>query len=498
MAQVPNDLQAAIAPTRFGLGARPGEIDAAKADPEGWLIAQIRPQGADQPPGPLPASHEQLIALASYRQDRQQAKKEGFIPPKAAARQAAMQTTAMAGTDMAAAVAPTPAAPAAPMDADAARKAEEFKAMLKDLKGGVAQEFMARAQLGATTPASFRERWALFWFNHFTVSAVKLESAVVTGSFEREAIRPRVFGRFEDLLAASSQHPAMLLYLDQARSAGPDAPASLRRKLGLNENLAREILELHTVGADAGYTQADVTEFARALTGWSVGGAREPDDRQGRYLFRANIHEPGGRTIMGRPYGGDGESQARAVLHDLAADPRTARHISRKLAIHFVADDPPPALVDRLSAAWMGSGGRLDVVARALVEAPEAWDPTPRKFKTPYELVLSAYRAVGAQPKEIAKLAVLTSLGQKPFSAPSPKGWSEEMGDWATSDAVIKRLEWAKAFGQVAGPLVDPVAIAQSALGARLGQRSALAIARAESRPEAIAVLFMCPEFQRR
>ncbi len=504
MAQLSAELQAAIAATRFGLGARPGEIDAAKSDPKGWLLSQIRSQGADQPSGENPTSQQRLVALDAYRQQRQEARREGIVLPKAAARAAqAANAPGMTGAtsmtaDGAAMTKVSADTPAPAMDPEAQRKAAALQAAQKDIRTEVGEEFLERAQLAASTPASFRERWALFWFNHFTVSAVKQESAVVTGAFEREAIRPRVFGRFEDLLAASSAHPAMLIYLDQVRSAGPDAMAARKRKLGLNENLAREIMELHTVGADAGYTQADVTEFARALTGWSVGGPKETSDRQGRYLYRAAIHEPGPRTIMGKRYGEGDEAQARAVLHDLAVDPRTAHRISRKLAIHFVADDPPPALVERLSATWIHSGGRLDAVAKTLVEAPEAWTPEELKFKTPYELVVSGYRAVGAQPSQIKHLAVLTALGQKPYSPPSPKGWPEEAADWATSDAVIKRLEWAKGFAAVAGPLVDPVAISHSSLGARMGERTAKAVARAETRQEALAILLMSPEFQRR
>ena len=465
MAPAAGVLQGAIAATRFGLGARPGEIEAASADPQGWLIAQIRPEGADQPEGPLPTSVERMEALYAFRAERKDYRQDKAAEPE----------TASAG------------------------QAEAFKVAQKALIGEVGEEFLARVRLGAATPASFRERWALFWADHFTVSATRQASAVVVGAFEREAIRPHVFGRFEDLLVASSQHPGMLLYLDQAQSFGPDSLAARFRKVGLNENLAREIMELHTVGADAGYSQADVTEFARALTGWSVGGANEPDGARGRFLFRARAHEPGTRTIMGRRYADDGEGQARRVLRDLAADPRTARRISRKIAIHFVADDPPPALVERLSRAWIGSDGRLDVVARALVEAPEAWAPAAAKFKRPYEFVVSSYRAVGAEPDAIGKIApVLTSLGQKPFSSPSPKGWPEDAAEWAAPDAVIKRLEYAKAFAAKAGPLVDPVAVADSALGARLGERSRLAIRRAEDRPESLALLLMCPEFQRR
>ena len=426
MAPAAGALQGAIAATRFGLGARPGEIEAASADPQGWLIAQIRPEGADQPEGPAPTSVERMLALYAL-----QAERKRLSTGKAAAPQTAT-------TD----------------------QAEALKAAQKALIGEVGQEFLARARLGASTPASFRERWALFWADHFTVSATKEASAVVVGAFEREAIRPHVFGRFEDLLVASSQHPGMLLYLDQAQSFGPDSLAARDRKVGLNENLAREIMELHTVGADAGYTQADVTEFARALTGWSVGGPNEPDDVRGRFMFRARAHEPGSRTIMGRRYAEDGEGQARRVLHDLAANPHTARRISRKIAVHFVADDPPPALVERLSRAWMGP-----TAGSTWSRAPWSRRPKPGRrpaqVQAPYEFLVSSYRAVGGEPDEIGKIApVLTGLGQKPFSAPSPKGWPEAAAEWAAPDAVIKRLEYAKAFAAKAGPLVDPVAVA--------------------------------------
>lgn len=486
MAQNKDDLQAAIAATRFGLGARPGEIQQASADAKAWLAAQIRPDGADQPQGKLPSSRQALASLFDYRKERQEARKDGVLPKQrkaAAEASAAMPDTAMSQP--------------APAQADADRQAAMFKEFQKALRETVGADFLARIQLGASTPASFRERWSLFWFNHFTVSAVKLQSAVLTGPFEREAIRPHVFGRFEDMLVASSRHPGMLLYLDQAQSVGPDSMAGQRRKLGLNENLAREIMELHTVGADAGYTQADVTEFARALTGWSIGRAQDASEPR-TFLYRAATHEPGTRVIMGKRYGEAGEDQARAVLHDLASDARTSRRISRKLAIHFVADDPPRSLVDRLDHAWTNSGGRLDQVARALIDAPEAWDPEPRKFKTPYEFIVSGYRSVGASPAKLEHLSILTALGQKPFSAPSPKGWPEEAGDWATADAVIKRLEWAKAFSAKAGPLVDPKVVAQNALGARLSERTATAVARAEDRSEALALLLMSPEFQRR
>ncbi|MBS0296925.1 MAG: DUF1800 family protein [Proteobacteria bacterium] len=498
MAQNSREIQGAIAATRFGLGAKPGEIEQASADPQAWLIRQIRPEGADQPGGALPSGKEAVIALNEYQQNRQELRKEGIAPaPGRKARAAAAQAEMAKSGDDASMSAMTMQAQAKPTDP----QADAIAKVRQDLRKSLGPEILERTRLACATDASFRERWTLFWCNHFTVATVKLTSAVTAGPFEREAIRPHVFGRFEDMLVASTRHPGMLFYLDQAQSIGPNSQAGQRRKAGLNENLAREILELHTLGADSGYTQADVTEFARALTGWSMGYARgglrfggEP----GEFFYRDNTHEPGTRYVMGRRYGPTGERQAREILHDIANDPRTAKRIARKIAVHFVADDPPQSLVDRLDKAWTGSGGKLDVVARALVEAPEAWDPQPQKFKTPYELIVSGYRAPGFQPSGFEQLNILTLMGHRPLSAPSPKGWSDQAAEWAGADAIVKRLEWAKGFSAKVGPLVDPKAIAKSSLGARLGQRTELAVNRAESRQEALAVLLMSPEFQRR
>ena len=455
MASVTKDLQAAIAVTRFGLGARPGEIDAAKGDPQGWLKAQIRRQGADQPQGDLGSIRENFAALDA----RQQVIRNGAADP-------AMRREATA-----------------------------------PLREGVIDEMLARARLAATTPAGFRERWTLFWANHFTVAAKALQVAAAVGPFEREAIRPNVFGRFEDLLVASNRHPGMLLYLDQAQSLGPNSQVATRqRRGGLNENLAREIMELHTVGADAGYTQADVTEFARALTGWSIGGQQVPEAQRGAYIYRAAMHEPGERTIMGRRYGTGGEDQARRVLADLAGDRRTARHLARKIAVHFVADDPPAALTARLEAAWTTSGGDLSAVAAALIAAPEAWEPQARKLKTPYEFIVSGYRAASVQPRDGQRevAVALTALGQRPWAAPQPNGWSEMAADWAPPDAIVKRLTWAQAFSNAYAPQGSPAEIADSVLGARLSPVTRQAVSRAETRPEAFAILLMSPEFQRR
>lgn len=354
----------------------------------------------------------------------------------------------------------------------------------------------------------------LFWSNALTTSATKFAASVFIGQYEREAVRPHVFGKFEDLLLAAEQHPAMLFYLDQVRSIGPASRVGERRRnAGLNENLAREMLELHTVGADAGYAQADVAELARALTGWSVPSLR--DDRvQGRrrarragnpaprspdaFVFRADVHEPGARTVMGKTYPADGLAQGEAVLRDLARHPATARRLSRRIAAHFVADDPPPALVARLEQAWVASDGDLAAVARALVEAEETWSVRPTKIKTPYEFVVSTHRALGSQPDRVAPLrSALQEMGQPMFAPPSPQGWPDTAADWAGPDALIKRLSWAKGVADRAR-VEDPETVAAQALGARLNERTRLAVARAESRPEALTLFLMSPEFQRR
>ncbi|MCI3131391.1 DUF1800 domain-containing protein [Phenylobacterium aquaticum] len=475
------DLDAAIAITRFGLGARPGEIAAARGDPRGFLKAQIRREGADQPEGDGATAQQRIVAFRDYQMARQQARK--------------------AGED--------------PKTADANDPVKLAQKLIREQTGG---DFLARARLGAQTDAGFRERWTLFWANHFTVSATKLQTATLVGPFEQEAIRPHVFGRFADLLGAAETHPAMLLYLDQATSIGPDSPAATYFKRGpqrgvgfgpprppagmpkgLNENLAREILELHTVGVNGGYAQADVTEFARAMTGLSIGGPREDAAYTGLPVFRDQAHEPGARTVLGVRYPAGGKEQAGAILADLAARPQTARFVCTKIARHFVADDPPPALVDRLQARWMATGGDLAQVAEALVTSPEAWQATQAKFKTPYEFLVSGYRAAGAAPTDIGVLApILNALGQKPFSAPSPKGWPEEAEAWAAPDAIVKRMTWAQRFTAKATAGRDPKALAADALGARLRPATALAVARAESRPEGFALLLMSPEFQRR
>lgn len=476
-------IESAIAVTRFGLGARPGDIDRVGSDPRGWLTSQIDPSGAPSPVGQFPSGRSQLGALGDYR--RETARMRQAMPAEGEAPSQPMTGTAMA-----------------PMQAEdnplAARQAAR-----RELRQDVGEEFLARLNFGIETPQGFAERWVLFWANWFTVSAAELRTSLLVGPFEREAIRPNVFGRFEDLLLAAERHPAMLLYLDQAQSVGPNSPGGRRRGTGLNENLGREILELHTLGAEGGYTQADVTELARALTGWSAWNGRSTAQAEGRdptgYEFRRVIHEPGPRTVLGRTYADSGEAQAADILKALAAHPATARHAARRIAVHFVADQPPPSLIAALERAWTSSGGDLARVARALIEAPEAWAPEAAKLKTPYEFIVSGYRAAGRSPTAPQQVApVLVGLGQPAWAPPSPEGWAEDAPSWAAPDSLVKRLNWSQAFADRAAPEIAPVELADAVLGPRLGTRSRTAISRAEDRAEAFAILLMSPEFQRR
>jgi len=369
----------------------------------------------------------------------------------------------------------------------------------------------ARLDCALTTDTPFVERLVNFWANHFAVSIDKLQVIGLAGLLEFEAIRPHVLGRFSDMLLAVEQHPAMLLYLDQAQSIGPDSMAGERiamrggKQRGLNENLAREIMELHTLGVRTGYTQADVTEFARALTGWTVSGlGRGPAARliggsPGQFQFAELLHEPGERTIIGKTYAQNGEAQARAVLLDLAASPATARHLSTKLARHFAGDDPPQALVDRLTKAYLESGGDLPAMYRTLIESPEPWATQPLKFKNPWEWTVSALRAAGTSQLEPMMAAnMLRQLGQPTWQPGSPAGWDDIAASWAGPDALVRRVEVAQRIADKAGPTVDARSLAEELFPQSLSESTRTAIARAESPSEGLALLLVSPEFVRR
>ena len=459
--------EAVIAVNRFGLGAAPGELTAAAGDPRGWLAAQFKSAPEYAAFADLPPSSE---ALKEYPR---------WIASLRLARSGAT------------------------MDADGQPMMRGIEQNFRDFFGpGLLKEVGARLSAAATTPSPFHERLALFWANHFTVSAEKPVIFAVVGSFEREAIRPHVGGYFVDMLLASSRHPAMILYLDNnlsvrpgfkppALPAAPNAP----RPTGLNENLAREILELHTLGVNAGYTQADVTTFARVLTGWSVGGPAKPG-----FAFLPRRHDDGPKTMLGKTYAEDGVAQGEAVLRDLAAHPATATHIATKLARHFIADAPPAGAIERIARAFRDSGGHLPTVYAALLESPEAWDAPLAKLKSPIEYIVSCLRAIpGAREATPQQLFVtLREMGQRPFFAPSPQGWPDTSAAWAGADGLWKRIEWAGALAARAGSRIDPLALARESYGGAVGDATQVAISRAESRQQGLALWLASPEFQRR
>ncbi|MBC7983223.1 MAG: DUF1800 domain-containing protein, partial [Candidatus Obscuribacterales bacterium] len=306
---------------------------------------------------------------------------------------------------------------------------------------------------------------------------------------------------------------AMILYLDNQQSSGPNSQLARlssrrqgrgdneQRKIGINENLAREILELHTLGVNGGYTQQDVTTFAQALTGWSVGGGRGrlAQGSQGEFVFRDLVHEPGAKTILGRKYEESGQAQAHAVLEDLAKHPATAKHVATKLVRHFIADEPPAAAVEKVAQAFRDSEGHLPTVHAAVINCAEAWNKPFAKFKTPHEFVISTFRALNfVSPQGNAIAAPLELLGQRPYTPGSPAGWPDTASQWDGPDALMKRIEWATAVAQRAGNALTPAKIAQEALGANLSDHTRTAIARAASGSQALTLLLMSPEFQKR
>lgn len=344
------------------------------------------------------------------------------------------------------------------------------------------------------TPTPVHERWVMFWANHFTVAATKGTTLGLVWPFENEAIRPHATGRFQDLLRAATTHPGMLLYLDNAQSIGPGSRVGRRRERGLNENLARELLELHTLGVRGGYTQADVGGLARILTGWTVGRPEQPEPG-----FVSAIHEPGSKQVLGKTYP-EGPEALDMVLADLARHPATAQHLATKLARHFVCDDPPDDLIRAVAKGFANSGGDLLQTARALFEHDLAWAPyPPGKVRRPEELLISAHRLLKLPMVQTERsVAAITAMGQPITRAPSPQGWPDREDDWLGPDALLKRVEWAAAVGQAAGNLADARALAELAWGPALSATTRQQVQRAESGAQALALLLASPEFQRR
>jgi uncharacterized protein (DUF1800 family) len=489
--------KAAIAASRFGYGAKPGELRAIAGDPQGWVKAQLIPERA--PPtaiAALPPTEDDVLALGRFLIQQRLNNNNGDAVRKRFSKQGVTdQQMRELGIE------------------DAYR--QHFRARAETAT-------KARLDVAMATERPVFERLTHFWSNHFTVSSAKAAASATPPSFERDAIRPHTVGRFSDMLKASSQHPGMLLYLDNWQSIGPNStwgknPRAVPRYTfgpggqpsGLNENLAREILELHTLGVNGGYSQADVQSLAAIITGWmykrpelglyfskEVGRTSGPD----MFVFQADAHEPGPKTLLGKVYPQAGRDQGEAALLDLARKPATANFIATKLARHYVSDEPPPALVARMGDTFQRSDGDIAKTFATLVDSPEAWEQPFAKFKRPEEYFISAMRAlkIASLPPGVGANAV-GLMGQRLYSAAGPDGFSDIAAPWLTGTLVWKRIEWAQALAdRVARADVDPVAVGDAVLGPLLSAGTREAVSRAESPSQGLVLLLASPEFQRR
>jgi uncharacterized protein (DUF1800 family) len=394
------------------------------------------------------------------------------------------------------------------------RGSDEGKRIVKDIKlvkKAARQDqrtFLWRAMMRRThTADGLRERLAFFWADHFT--ALGKAGVLKRGNapYVESVIRPHVTGQFSEMLRAVATHPLMLHYLDQQLSVGPQSVLAERRgkRSGLNENLAREILELHTLGVDGPYDQADVRQFAELLTGMSY-------SPQGGFKFRKDMAEPGAEEVLGVAYGGG--KQARlgdilAALDDLARHPDTGRHLARKLAVHFLGDAPDAALVDHLAARFIATDGDLGAVTQALLEHPAAWASAgPGNIRQPVDFVGAAMRALAVAPGAIDETrerridAVLRGpmafMGQLWETPLGPDGWPEEDAAWITPQRFAARLDWAMSAPQaLSAALPDPRQFAETALGGRAAEATRFAARAAEDRRTGIGLILMAPEFQR-
>jgi uncharacterized protein (DUF1800 family) len=501
------DSQAAlVALNRFGLGARggaSGDFVNAASDPRGFVKAELdRPNGMLLEVPGLQSTPALAQAVFAYQfqivQARNGAAKSGA--PKTEADPVANRATDIAGK--AAAMEATDAnaamAPAQTMQPDAPKPAPQPANIIQKTYRA---EALARLQRAVAVDCGFVERLVVFWSNHFCISANKGGLARMwAGSFEREAIRPYVLGRFGDMLKAVEQHPAMLFFLDNQQSQGPESRAGQNRKRGLNENLAREIMELHTLGVGGGYSQDDVTSLARIITGWTYAARLGQLGVPGTFAFNANAHQPGAQRLLGKTYENTGVAQGEAALADLARHPSTAKFIATKFARHFVADDPSPALVARLRDVFGKSDGDLKALALALLDSDEAWQTPMTKVRSPYEFLVATGRLLGrAVPEDPSRyLGGLNLLGQPLWSPAGPNGFPDSNAAWAAPEGMKLRLDISAQVASRVAENVDPRELLELVAADAASTETRRTIERAESRQQALALLLMSPEFQRR
>lgn len=434
---------------RFGLGARPGERSA--IDARAWLSRQVRPEAALLRDPNLDSTQTIINDLVRLREQGKRSKET-----RQAVRQAGRK-----------------------------RAGDEMQAALSH---------------AVTTDAPFAERLVRFWGNHFAVS-MQSEQLVghVAGAYEREAIRPHVFGRFEDMVLATSMHPAMLIYLDQVRSIGPNSKAGSRNGRGLNENYARELMELHTLGVDGGYTQTDVEQLALMLTGWTVGGVfrGQSNNKPQPFMFLDRVHEPGAKTLLNRRFAEAGVEEGRRAISMLCQHPATATFIATKLVRHFVADQPHPLDVDYIARVFARSNGDLRAVSLALIDLDGALHGEQRKFRTPQEFLIAAARALGLKTLDRKAVRTLQSMRHVPWSPSSPAGYGDTIVDWADPDSLLRRADLAQQLAKMMRrQSVDVRAILADTVESSNAKALADLIAQQATPQLQLALLVASPDFQ--
>lgn len=440
--------KAHIAFQRFGLGAKPGLFDKVGKDAEGALFDEVRSsRNAKIPSGKLP-SYAKACALSQNG------------------------------------------------DSNALKR--------KELDARVDKQMDARV--------GFVERLVMFWSNHFSMSVRK--SSVVQGTIgqmERDVIRKHVLGNFSDMLTGVLTHPAMISYLDNDDSIGPNSEYGQQRGVGFNENLARETMELYTVGSGGGYTEEDVTNFSLILTGWSYVRNWEADNKynggnnrnRGKFIYRSNWHEPGSIKLMGKKYRAKGRKQGLEVLKDLAIRPETAEHIAFKLVRHFITDEPTPAMVEPLKKKFLSTDGDLQAVSRELLRLPEAFTAPLTKLRTPHELAIAQFRALRQRYRDDeywSFVSPLYAMGNMPWEYLTPDGYPDETLYWLDPDGMTLRLDTAYYAGRVYDDRIKtaPVKLARDLFGGVLTRDTRERVEAASSIANGLAMLFCSPEFQRR
>ena len=530
------DSQAAlVALNRFGLGARggaSGDFVNAASDPRGFVKFELsRPNGVLLEMPGLQSTPDLAKAVFAYQDEVRKAREaaksavapsEGPPPQPSAPpadkeqrRNLSLNTVATnlagqesemqrpgtkaqdSGANAATMAAGEPMQPNAAMAPNAPKQPQQ---PLNIIQKTFRAEALARLQRSVLADCGFPERLVAFWSNHFCISANKGPLARMwAGAFEREAIRPHVLGRFADMLKAVEQHPAMLFFLDNQQSLGPDSRAGINRKRGLNENLAREIMELHTLGVGSGYNQDDVTSLARIITGWTFVGRQGILGTPGSFVFNANAHQPGPQTLLGKTYEADGVEQGEAALADIARHPSTAKFIATKFARHFVADEPSPALVARLRDVFTNTDGDLKALTLALVDSDEAWAAPLTKVRSPYEFLVATGRLLARVPDDAGiYLGGLNVLGQPLWSPAGPNGFPDTNAAWAAPEGMKLRLDIAAQVASRVGNTLDPRDLLEFAFADAASADTRRTIEHAESRQQALALLLMSPEFQRR